>query len=355
MNKPQQDKVQPRDWVPLVKPFAEPSLWRSLGQVLTSFLPFLALWYLAYRALEVHWGLTLALDLAAAFFLVRIFILQHDAGHGSFFKNPRANDVLGFVSGVLTLTPYGYWQHAHARHHATSGNLDKRGVGDIYTMTTEEYLAATPWQRFSYRVYRNPFVMFLIGPVWVFMLSYRLPLGYGSDKPKVRASVWWTNLALAGLVALVFAVFGWKAFLLVYLPVQYFAAMIGIFLFYVQHQFEDAYWEHDPRWEYLKAAMEGSTYLKLPPLLQWLTGNIGLHHVHHLAPKIPNYRLQEAHDRVDLLKVAPTVTLTDAFRIAFADLHLFDPKEDRLVGFRDLAARVRAADRERTRGERTVQ
>ncbi len=347
MNTPPKTRVEPKDWVPLVQPFARPSLWRSLGQVFTSYLPFLALWYLAYRALEVHWGLTLVLDLLAALFLVRIFILQHDAGHGSFFRQRWANDLLGFVSGVLTLTPYGYWRHAHARHHATSGNLDKRGVGDIYTMTTEEYLAATPWQRFSYRVYRNPFVMFLFGPVWVFMLSYRLPLGYGGDKPKVRASVWWTNLALAGLVAFVFAAFGWKAFLLVYLPVQYFAAMIGIFLFYVQHQFEDAYWEHDPRWEYLKAAMEGSTYLKLPPLLQWLTGNIGLHHVHHLAPKIPNYRLQEAHDRVALLQVAPTVTLADAFKIAFADLHLYDPEADRLVGFRDVAARLRAGAGER--------
>ncbi|HGY10043.1 MAG TPA: fatty acid desaturase [Oceanithermus profundus] len=355
MNQPQQQKVKPKDWVPQVKPFAQPATWRSLMQVATSYLPFLALWYAAYRALEVHWGLTLVLDLAAALFLVRIFILQHDAGHGSFFKSSRANDALGFVSGVLTLTPYGHWRHSHARHHATSGNLDKRGVGDIYTMTTEEYLAATPWQRFSYRVYRNPFVMFLIGPVWVFMLSYRLPLGYGSDKPKVRASVWWTNLALAGLIFAIFYFFGWKAFLLVYLPVQYFAAMLGIFLFYVQHQFEDAYWEPDPRWEYLKAAMEGSTYLKLPRLLQWLTGNIGLHHVHHLAPKIPNYRLQEAHDQIELMKVAPTVTLADAFRIAFADLHLFDPKRDRLVGFRDVAAQVRAADAERQSGERTVQ
>ncbi len=347
MNTPPKTRVEPKDWVPLVQPFARPSLWRSLGQVLTSYLPFLVLWYLAYRALEVHWGLTLVLDLLAALFLVRIFILQHDAGHGSFFRQRWANDLLGFVSGVLTLTPYGYWRYAHARHHATSGNLDKRGVGDIYTMTTEEYLAATPWQRFSYRVYRNPFVMFLFGPVWVFMLSYRLPLGYGGDKPQVRASVWWTNLALAGLVAFVFSAFGWKAFLLVYLPVQYFAAMIGIFLFYVQHQFEDAYWEHDPRWEYLKAAMEGSTYLKLPPLLKWLTGNVGLHHVHHLAPKIPNYRLQEAHDRVALLQVAPTVTLADAFKIAFADLHLYDPEADRLVGFRDVAARLRAGADER--------
>ncbi len=189
MNTPPKTRVEPKDWVPLVQPFARPSLWRSLGQLLTSYLPFLVLWYLAYRALEVHWGLTLVLDLLAALFLVRIFILQRDAGHGSFFHQRWANDLLGFVSGVLTLTPYGYWQHAHARHHATSGNLDKRGVGDIYTMTTEEYLPATPWQRFSYRVYRNPFVMFLFGPVWVFVLSYRLPLGYGGDKPKVRASV----------------------------------------------------------------------------------------------------------------------------------------------------------------------
>ena len=296
------EKVQPKDWIPLIKPYTKPSVARSLRQVADTLLPLLALFYLAHKALSVSLLLALALDFVAALFLVRLFILQHDAGHGSFFPKKWMNDLLGFFAGVLTLVPYHHWQLSHARHHATSGNLDKRGVGDIYTMTLEEYLKATPGERLRYRLYRNPFVMFFLGPIYVFMLSYRLPLGYGSEKPSVRNSVALTNLFLVLLWTGIYLGFGLKTLLLVYLPIQYFAGMVGIFLFYVQHQFEDAYWEHDPRWEHLKAAMEGSTYLKLPRVLQWLTGNIGFHHIHHLAPKIPNYLLPEVQEKVDLVK-----------------------------------------------------
>lgn len=335
------DKLKPQDWIPLIKPYAKPNTLRSLRQVADTLLPLLLLFFLAHKALSVSLLLTLALDMVAALFLVRLFILQHDAGHGSFFPKRWMNDLLGFSTGVLTLVPYHPWRLSHARHHATSGNLDKRGVGDIYTMTLEEYLKATPWERFKYRVYRNPFIMFFIGPVYVFMLSYRLPLGYGSEKPSVRNSVALTNLFLALLLAGIVLLFGVKTLLLVYLPIQYLAGMVGIFLFYVQHQFEDAYWEHDPRWEHLKAAMEGSTYLKLPKVLQWLTGNIGFHHIHHLAPKIPNYHLPKVQEEVDLVKVAPTVTLKDAFQIAFADLHLHDEASRKLVGFREAHRRLR--------------
>jgi len=339
------NKVEPKDWIPLIKPYAKPNTLRSLRQVADTLLPLLGLFYLAHLSLSYSLLLTLALDFVAALFLVRLFILQHDAGHGSFFPKKWMNDLLGFFTGVLTLVPYHHWQLSHARHHATSGNLDKRGVGDIYTMTLEEYLKASPWQRFAYRVYRNPFVMFFIGPIYVFMLSYRLPLGYGSEKPSVRNSVALTNLFLVLLWAGIYLAFGLKTLLLVYLPIQYFAGMVGIFLFYVQHQFEDAYWEHDPRWEYLKAAMEGSTYLKLPKVLQWLTGNIGFHHIHHLAPKIPNYHLPKVQEEVDLVKVAPTVTLKDAFKIAFADMHLHDEETRKLVGFKEAARRLREAGR----------
>lgn len=344
--------IEPKDWIPLVKPYAKPDVRRSLRQVADTALPLFALFFLAHKALSLSLLLTLALDFVAALFLVRLFILQHDAGHGSFFPKRWMNDLLGFLSGVLTLVPYHYWQASHARHHATSGNLDKRGVGDIYTMTVREYLEATPWERFKYRIYRNPFVMFLIGPIYVFMISYRFPLGYGSDKPHLRNSVAFTNLALALLLAGIVLLFGVKTLLFVYLPIQYFAGMLGIFLFYVQHQFEDAYWENDPRWEYLKAAMEGSTYLKLPKLLQWLTGNIGFHHIHHLAPKIPNYYLEKVQKEVDLVKVAPTVTLKDALKIAFADMHLHDEESRKLVGFKDVAPLLRQMERglkERTR------
>jgi len=336
-------KVEPKDWIPLIKPYAKPNTLRSLRHVADTLLPLLALFLLAHKALSVSLLLTLALDFVAALFLVRLFILQHDAGHGSFFPKKWMNDLLGFFAGVLTLVPYHHWQLSHARHHATSSNLDKRGVGDIYTMTLEEYLRATPRERLAYRLYRNPFVMFFLGPIYVFMLSYRLPLGYGSERPSVRNSVALTNLALVLLLLGIGTLLGWKTLLFVYLPIQYLAGMVGIFLFYVQHQFEDAYWEHDPRWEHLKAAMEGSTYLKLPKVLQWLTGNIGFHHIHHLAPKIPNYHLPKVQEEVDLVKVAPTVTLKDAFQIAFADLHLHDEESRKLVGFREAHRRLNAA------------
>ena len=334
-------KIEPKDWIPLIKPYAKPNTFRSLRQVADTLLPLLLLFYLAHKALSVSLALTLLLDFAAALFLVRLFILQHDAGHGSFFPKKWMNDLLGFLAGVLTLVPYHHWQLSHARHHATSGNLDKRGVGDIYTMTLEEYLKASPWDKLKYRLYRNPWIMFFLGPIYVFMLSYRLPLGYGSDKPSVRNSVALTNLFLALLLAGIVVFFGVKTLLFVYLPIQYLAGMIGIFLFYVQHQFEDVYWEHDPRWEFLKAAMEGSTYLKLPRVLQWLTGNIGFHHIHHLAPKIPNYLLPKVQEEVDLVKVAPTVTLKDAFKIAFADMHLYDEESRKLVGFKEAHQRLR--------------
>lgn len=342
--KNEKNPIEPKDWIPLVKPYAKPNVWRSLRQVANTVLPLFTLFFLAHKALEVSLALTLLLDFVAALFLVRLFILQHDAGHGSFFPKRWANDLLGFLSGVLTLVPYHFWQANHARHHATSGNLDKRGVGDIHTLTVKEYLEATPWERFKYRVYRNPFVMFLLGPVYVFMISHRFPLGYGSEKPHLRNSVAFTNLGIAILLAGLVLLFGTKTLLFVYLPIQYLAGMIGIFLFYVQHQFEDAYWEHDPRWEYLKAAMEGSTYLKLPKILQWLTGNIGFHHIHHLAPKIPNYNLPKVQEEVDLVKAAPTFTLKDAFRIAFADMHLHDEESRKLVGFKDVALLIREVE-----------
>lgn len=233
--------IEPEDWIPLVKPYAKPNVWRSPRQVANTVLPLFALFFLADKALEVSLALTLLLDFVAALFLVRPFILQHDAGHGSLFPRRWANDLLGFLSGVLTLVLYRFWQASHARHHATSGNLDKRGVGDIHTLTVKEYLEATPWERFKYRVYRNPFVMFLLGPIYVFMISYRFPLGYGSDKPRLRNSVAWTNLGIAILLAGLVLLFGTKTLLFVYLPIQYLAGMIGIFLFYVRHQFEDVY------------------------------------------------------------------------------------------------------------------
>ncbi len=340
-----QKPITAKDWLPKVQPYTGADDKASLRSVLLTLGP-LALFTLgALLSLGRLNFLVPLFDLLAALFLVRTFILQHDAGHGSLFRNQRTADRLGAFLGFLTLVPYHAWRQAHARHHATSGNLDARGVGDVYTMTLNEYLAA-PWHaRLRYRLYRHPLVMFLLGPVWVFMLSYRLPLGYGRARPAVRKSILITNLAVALLYAAFYLLGGLGAVLFVLLPIQYLAGMLGIFLFYVQHQFEETYWENQPRWAYLRAAMEGASFLRLPAPLAWLTGGIGYHHVHHLAPKIPHYRLKAAHEGEPILQVAPTLGLAEALRVAFGDLHLWDEEKRRLTGFSEAARRLRARAR----------
>ncbi|MBE3594699.1 MAG: fatty acid desaturase, partial [Candidatus Carbobacillus altaicus] len=324
--------LQQNNWQPLLKPYARPSVHKSIGQIVSVALPIMMIFLVAAHVLTTpFWWIVFPLDILLSLFLVRLFILQHDAGHGSLFPKRWANDLFGSISGVFTLVPYHHWKYTHARHHATSGNLDKRGVGDIMTLTVDEYLALSAVGRLKYRLYRNPFVLFLLGPIYEFMLRYRLPLGFGGKRPHIQFSVYATDAALLLFLLTIGWAFGWWTLLLIYLPTIYFAAMFGIFLFYVQHQFEDAYWEHDPRWEYLKAAMEGSTYLKLPRVLQWLTGNIGFHHIHHLAPMIPNYELERVQREVPLVRVAPTVTLKDALKIAFIDLHLYESTSRKLI------------------------
>lgn len=319
-----------------LKPYTKPITWRSLLQIFNTFTPFFLLFYLSHRALSIHWTLALPLNILGGLFLVRIFILQHDAGHGSLFRNRWANSALGFIFSILTLVPYAAWQYNHALHHSTSGNLDKRGVGDVYTMTVQEYLEASRRRRLQYRMFRNPFVMYLLGPFVVFMLGYRIPMGISRQKPALLRSVMYTNIGIALYITAIVMLFGWKTLWLVYLPIQYVASAVGLFLFYIQHQFEDTYWERDPRWEFLRAGLEGASYLRLPRVLQWLTGNIGFHHVHHLAPRIPNYLLEKAFREIPLLQNAPTFTLADAIKVAFADLHLYDEERGHLVGFRDV-------------------
>jgi len=320
-----------------LKPYTKPITWRSILQILNTFPPFFLLFYLSSRVLETHWALTIPLNLLAGLFLVRVFILQHDAGHGSFFPKRAANTALGFFSSILTMVPYAAWQYTHAVHHSTSGNLDKRGTGDVYTMTVQEYLHATPWQRWRYRLFRHPLTLYLLGPFALFMIGYRIPMGVSRRKPALLRSILYTNLGIAAYIAAIVALFGWNTLWVVYLPIQFVAGAVGIFLFYVQHQFQDSYWERDPRWEFLKAGLEGASYLRLPRVLQWLSGNIGFHHVHHLAPRIPNYLLEKAYREIPALQNAPTLTLKDALRVAVADLHLYDEERKHLVGFRDVA------------------
>jgi acyl-lipid omega-6 desaturase (Delta-12 desaturase) len=312
-----------------VAPYEKSTTRESVWQLINTIGPFLILWILAYQSLNVSYFLTLALAVAAAGFLVRIFIIFHDCCHHSFFKNRKANKILGMITGVLTVFPYEQWAHEHSVHHATSSNLDKRGTGDIWMLTVDEYLALTFWQRMGYRLYRNPIVMFGLGPIYVFLLQNRF--NRKGARLKERLNTYLTNVLLVGAIGLLCWAIGWDKFLLVQGPIFWISGAAGIWLFYVQHTFEDAYFEEDKNWEYVKAAVEGSSFYKLPKLLQWLTGNIGFHHVHHLSPRVPNYKLEQAHKNSEPLQNVPTITL--ATSLTSLKFKLLDEKNKRFVGF----------------------
>ena len=304
---------------------------RSLTQLGISGALFAGAWTLMYLSLGVHYWLTLLLAVPTAFFLIRLFIIQHDCGHGSFFPSGRVADAVGSILGVLTLTPYHYWKKTHALHHATSGNLEHRGFGDIDTLTVDEYLARSRWQRFIYRLYRHPVVLFGVGAIVHFFIRHRLPTIVPREWTRERRSILWTNVGLAAVIVLMGWLVGFGAFVRVQLPVTLLSTSIGVWLFYVQHQFEPTYWEHDDRWQYDAAALQGSSYYRLPKILQWATGNIGIHHIHHLHPRIPNYRLQRVLDEHVELRNVPTLTLLESFRCV--RLTLWDEQKRRLVPF----------------------
>jgi omega-6 fatty acid desaturase (delta-12 desaturase) len=289
------------------------------------------MWALMYWSLSVSYFLTLALALPTAFMMIRLFIIQHDCGHGSFLKSPRVTDTIGAFLGVLTLTPYSYWRKTHAVHHATSGNLEHRGFGDIDTITVAEYRALSPFKRFRYRVYRHPLVLFGIGAILHFLIAHRLPVIVPKHWKRERASILWTDVGLATFFTLGGLTIGFGEFFSIWLPYTLIACPIGVWLFYVQHQFEPTYWEHDPNWQYDLAALEGSSYYALPRWLQWLTGHIGLHHVHHLNPRIPNYRLQEALDAHPDLQRVTRLTFRESLKCV--SLALWDEEQRRLVPF----------------------
>lgn len=325
--------VSRTSWRQAVASYQSPDLRRSLWQIVNTFVPYIVLWVLMVRSLEVSYWLTLALAVPAAGFLVRIFIFFHDCGHGSFFKSGRANDIFGIITGLLTFTPYYSWRHAHALHHATAGDLDRRGVGDIWTMTVREYRAASLWKRFAYRVFRFPPFTFLIGPTVVFLILQRFPSG--EKAPRERMSIWATDLALLGVAALMSALIGLEAYVLIQIPVMVLAGMAGVWLFYVQHQFEETYWERHENWDFAAAALQGASYYQLPRVLQWFSGNIGFHHIHHLSPKIPNYKLQICFDASPIFQQIKPVTILSSLRSL--GLHLWDEERRRLVGFGQLA------------------
>jgi omega-6 fatty acid desaturase (delta-12 desaturase) len=321
-----------RDWIEILQRYRQPDRTRSVLEIAVTFLPFLVLWVLAWLSLSVSYWLTLALAIPGAFFLVRLFLIQHDCGHGALFRKKLTNDWVGRVLGVLTFTPYDAWKRSHAIHHASSGNLDGRGVGDIDTLTIGEYQALSPWRKFLYRLYRHPVVMFGIGPTLLFVVQQRFPLTMlrGADW-RSWASVMGTNVAIVVLGALMIWLIGVQDFLLVQLPIIAVASSVGVWLFYIQHQFEDTFWENEPVWNVHEAALHGSSHYDLPGFLPWLTANIGVHHVHHLYARIPFYRLpQVLRDFPELAEVR-RITLIESFKCV--KLRLWDENRRRLVSF----------------------
>jgi acyl-lipid omega-6 desaturase (Delta-12 desaturase) len=315
--------------------YGKPSNARSITELAITFLPLAALWTVTWVALLLgYWWVSAVLAVPSAGFLVRLFMIQHDCGHGAFFSDQRANDWVGRVIGVLTLTPYGFWRRSHAIHHATSGNLDRRGIGDLDTLTVREYLARSRWGRLRYRLYRHPLVMFGIGPAFHFLVQQRVPVGLLRAGWQPWASAMATNLAIALIVAPLIWFVGIRALLIVHLPVTLLAGSIGVWLFYVQHQFEHTSWEHDPAWIKHEAALHGSSHYDLPAVLRWFTANIGVHHVHHLCSRIPYYRLPRVLRDYPELRDVGRLTLLESFRCV--RLVLWDDAQRRLVSFRDI-------------------
>lgn len=321
--------------------YRRPSSRRGLFELSVTAAALAGLWALMWLTLGVGYWLTLLLAVPAAFFLVRMFLIQHDCGHGAFFRHKAINDWVGRALGILTLTPYDYWRRTHAIHHATSGNLDRRGIGDIETLTVEEYLARPWYGQLAYRLYRHPLVMFGIGPAYLFVLQFRLPVGFMRKGWRPWVSPMLTNAAIVLVVAAMIWLIGVGPFLRVHLPVMLLAASIGVWLFYVQHQFEGVMWSRDGCWTLHEAALSGSSHYDLPGVLRWLTANIGLHHIHHASSRIPYYRLNKVLHEHPELHAASRVTLRQSLRCV--RLALWDETRARLVSFQELPRRRRRA------------
>lgn len=324
-------RVAERDaWKQIVAKYQIPSTPRAVWQIVNTLVPYGLLWYLMYQSLAVSWWLTMFLAVLAGAFLIRIFIIFHDCGHGSFFKSRHSNDVVGFIAGLLTLTPYYHWRWEHNIHHASAGHLDKRGTGDVWTMTVQEYLETSRWKRFAYRLARNPFVLFGIAPLFLFLVLQRFPAK--NANPRERHSVWWMNMAILGMAVGLGWAFGVINYLIIQLTVMLVAGAAGVWMFYVQHQFEDVYWERGDNWDFTAAALQGSSFYKLPRILQWFSGNIGFHHIHHLSPRIPNYNLQRCHESDPLFQKIKPITFCSSLKSL--TFRLWDEERKKLVGYR---------------------
>ena len=319
-----------RSWMQIVQKYNKPDAIRSWWQVINSVVPYFGLWVLMVYSLSISYWLTLFISIFAAGFLVRIFIIFHDCGHGSFFKSTKLSRVVGVFTGLLVYTPYHKWHHDHMIHHQTVGNLDKRGVGDVQTLTVEEYKNMSRSKRMLYRVYRHPILLLIIAPFFLFTVLFRFPRSERPAKEKLYTHL--TTLALVAIVTLVSLWIGFVPFVLIQVPVLYIAAVHGTWLFYLQHQYEDVKWERTEEWDYKTMALEGSSYLKLPKVLQWFTGNIGFHHIHHLSPRIPNYKLEKCYNENPSLHIEKPLTFFSALKSL--KFRLWDEKNKRLVSFR---------------------
>lgn len=325
-------RLQVSEWKKLVAEFQRPHLGRALWQCVNTLAPLACIWVALFFLHPVSWFASIALSGLGGLFLVRAFIIFHDCGHGSFFKSKKANDALGFLTGMLTFTPYHHWKWEHAVHHATNGDLDKRGIGDVWTMTVEEYLTSSRWIKFSYRLLRNPFILFCVAPLFLFFVLERIPSS--KCKPRERRSVYLMNFTLLLYAILMSLIYGFLPWLILQTVMMGVAGGCGIWLFYVQHQFEDAYWAQGKDWDFTAAAMEGSSYYKLPKVMQWFSGNIGFHHIHHLNPMIPNYNLERCHHSDPFFQVAPELNLLSSLKTI--KFRLWDEANAKMISFGDL-------------------
>ncbi len=327
----------PASWRPLLAPYGRPSTVHSLVQLVTTAALFVVGWWAMLHTLRVSYWLTLLVALLEGGLLIRLFIMFHDCVHGSFFRSQAANDFVGRILGVVTLTPYRYWRRNHLLHHATSGNLDRRGYGDVDTLTVKEYQALSAWGRACYRFSRNPLVYLVVGPPYLFLLKHRLPIGMPLSWRKEWGSILWNNLAIAAVILAMSNAVGFRTFVSIQMPVFLVSTIAGIWLFYVQHQFGGTYWRREDRWDFTEACMAGSSLLEVPRPLRWATASIEIHHIHHLCSAIPNYRLRRCMEEVEGLPEPRRLSLWQSFRCA--RLSLWDEREERLIGFRHLRAK----------------
>ncbi|MEO6847079.1 MAG: fatty acid desaturase [Chthoniobacterales bacterium] len=332
---PEATPLETAEWKEIVRKYQEPSAWGSIWQIINTVGPYIALWVLAYFASHISYWLLVPIAILAGGFMIRTFIIFHDCTHGSFFKSSRANEIVGFITGVITFTPYHHWRWEHGMHHSTSGDLDRRGIGDVWTLTVQEYIEASRWKRFGYHLARNPFVLFVLAPLALFLVLHRLTLPTAKKRDKFW--VHGTNVAILVVGAILAWIFGIEAYLIFQLTALLIGATAGVWLFYVQHQFEDVVWERGENWNFAEAAMHGSSFYKLPKILQWFSGNIGFHHIHHLSPRIPNYHLERAHNAEPLFQTVKPLTVRRSLKSL--TLRLWDEGHQKLVTFK--AARNR--------------